>query len=318
MTNLPKKIKSIADAAIRSSRSNSKQTQIRRKLNLIKYKCPAKINLFLKLTGKRADGYHELESLFAFLDLVDELSMQESKNFTLEIGGEFGELVDQKENLFTKIFDYFVSEFSISKNLKIKITKNIPVGAGLGGGSSDAAYFMHGLNEIFNLGLSLAELQKISLKFGSDIFFLLGNKAAIVKGRGEIIEEFTQFSAISTLLINPKILVSTKEIFNKFDGNFSKEIPTKDLLKKDIFDLIENFPNDMEKPAISTLPLIYEIIENLKNSGAKIAKMSGSGATCFGIFENEKKLDLAQKILTKKFPNFFIKKAHIRDAGFQI
>ena len=318
MTNLPKKIKSVVDAAIHSPRSNSKQTQIQRKSNLIKYKCPAKINLFLKLTGKRADGYHELESLFAFLDLVDELSMQENKNFTLEISGEFGELVDQKENLFTKIFDYFVCEFSISKNLKIKITKNIPVGAGLGGGSSDAAYFMHGLNEIFNLGLSLAELQKISLKFGSDIFFLLGNKAAIVKGRGEIIEEFPQFSAIPTLLINPKISVSTKEIFNKFDGNFSKEIPTKDLLKKDIFDLIENFPNDMEKPAISTLPLIYEIIENLKNSGAKIAKMSGSGATCFGIFENEKKLDLAQKILTKKFPKFFIKKAQIRDAGFQI
>ncbi len=318
MTNLPKKIKSIADAAINSSRSNSKQTQIQRKWNLIKYKCPAKINLFLKITEKRADGYHQLESLFAFLDLVDELSMQESKNFILEIGGEFGELVDQKENLFTKILDYFASEFSISKNLKIKITKNIPVGAGLGGGSSDAAYFMHGLNEIFELDLSLAELQKISLKFGSDIFFLLGNKAAIVKGRGEIIEEFPQFSSIPALLINPKISVSTKEIFNKFDGNFSKEIPTKDLLKKDIFDLIENFPNDMEKPAISTLPLIYEIIENLKNSGAKIAKMSGSGATCFGIFENEKKLDLAQKILTKKFPNFFIKKSQIRDTGFQI
>jgi len=318
MTNLPKKIKSIADAAIHSPRSNSKQTQIQRKWNLIKYKCPAKINLFLKLTGKRADGYHQLESLFAFLDLADELSMQESKNFILEIGGEFGELVDQKENLFTKILDYFASEFSISKNLKIKITKNIPVGAGLGGGSSDDAYFMHGLNEIFDLGLSLAELQKISLKFGSDIFFLLGNKAAIVKGRGEIIEEFPQFSSIPTLLVNPKISVSTKEIFNKFDGNFSKKIPTKDLLKKDVFDLIENFPNDMEKPAISTLPLIYEIIENLKNSGAKIAKMSGSGATCFGIFENEKTLNLAQKNLSKKFPDFFIKKTQIRDVGFQI
>ncbi len=312
MTNLPKKIKSIADAAIHSLRSNSKQTQIRRKSNLIKYKCPAKINLFLKLTGKRADGYHELESLFAFLDLADELSMQESENFTLEITGEFGELVDQKENLFTKILDFFSQEFGISKNLKIKITKNIPVGAGLGGGSSDAAYFMHGLNEIFDLGLSLAELQKISLKFGSDIFFLLGNKAAIVKGRGEIIEEFPQFSAITTLLINPKISVSTKEIFNKFDGNFSKEIPTKDLLKKDVFDLIKNFPNDMEKPAISMLLLISEIIENLKNSGAKIAKMSGSGATCFGIFENEKTLDLAQKILSKKFPKFFIKKSQIQ------
>ncbi|MES2961996.1 MAG: 4-(cytidine 5'-diphospho)-2-C-methyl-D-erythritol kinase [Pseudomonadota bacterium] len=281
-------------------------------------KCPAKINLFLKLTGKRVDGYHELESLFAFLDLADELSIQESANFKLEISGEFGELVDQNENLFTKILNFFNHEFGISKNLEIKITKNIPVGAGLGGGSSDAAYFMHGLNEIFELGLSLAELQKISLKFGSDIFFLLGNKAAIVKGRGEIIAEFPDFSPIPALLINPKISVSTKEIFTKFGSNFSQEIPTKDLLKKDVFDLLENFPNDMEKPAIATLPLISEIIENLKNSGAKIAKMSGSGATCFGIFENEKTLDLAKEILTKKFPEFFIKKTIIlanRGAG---
>jgi 4-diphosphocytidyl-2-C-methyl-D-erythritol kinase len=320
MTNLSKKIKSIADAAIHSPRSNSKQTQIRQKSNLIKYKCPAKINLFLKLTGKRVDGYHQLESLFAFLDLADELSISllshpelaSRSKPTIKITGEFANLVDPENNLFTKILDYFATEFSISKNLEIKITKNIPVGAGLGGGSSDAAYFMHGLNEIFDLGLSLPELQNISLKFGSDIFFLLGNKAAIVKGRGEIIEEFPQFSPIPTLLINPKISVSTTEIFNKFDGKFSQEIPTKDLLKKDVFDLIKNFSNDMEKPAISMLPLISEIIENLKNSGAKIAKMSGSGATCFGIFENEKTLDLAQKILSKKFPEFFIKKSQIR------
>ena len=88
-------------------------------------KCPAKINLFLKLTGKRSDGYHELESLFAFLDLADELIIEKSDEFKLEIAGEFTELIDQKNNLFTKILDFFAAEFGISKKLHIKIIKNI-------------------------------------------------------------------------------------------------------------------------------------------------------------------------------------------------
>jgi 4-diphosphocytidyl-2-C-methyl-D-erythritol kinase len=274
-------------------------------------KCPAKINLFLKLTGKRIDGYHELESLFAFLDLSDELFVEKSEEFKLEITGEFAGFLDQKNNLFTKILDYFAAEFYISKNLHIKIIKNIPVGAGLGGGSSNAAYFMMAINEIFELNLSKKELQKISLNFGSDIAFLLENQSSIVKGRGEIIENFPEFEEIPALLINPKISVSTKEIFEKFGGNFSAKIATDELLKKDVFDLVKNFPNDMEKPAISVLPLISEILDCLKKSGAEIAKMSGSGASCFGVFRNEKELELAKSFFREKFPRYFIKKVKI-------
>ena len=288
--------------------------------------CPAKINLFLKLVGKRADGYHELESLFAFLDLADELVVTLLQHTTtplrhpelvsgsipkIEITGEFAELVDEKNNLFTKILDYFTTEFGISKNLQIQITKNIPVAAGLGGGSSDAAFFLRALNEIFSLNLSKTELQKISLNFGSDIAFLLENQASIIKGRGEIIENFPEFEPIPTLLINPRISVSTKEIFEKFDQKFSTEIATDELLKKDIFDLLKNFPNDMERPAISALPLIAEILTQLKNCGAEIAKMSGSGASCFGIFSDKKSLDLAEEFFTKNFPKFFIRKVKI-------
>jgi 4-diphosphocytidyl-2-C-methyl-D-erythritol kinase len=269
--------------------------------------CPAKINLFLKVTGKRPDGFHELESLFAFLDLADEFEVEKSDKFKLEITGEFGNFVNLEDNLFTKILDFFAREFSISKNLHIKIKKNIPVGAGLGGGSSNAAYFMKALNEIFSLNLSKEKLQEISLNFGSDIAFFFEGKASIVKGRGEVIENFPEFKAITALLINPRIHLATKEVFQKFDGNFSKEIPTENLLKKDIFDLIKDFSNDLEKPAISIVPTIFEILEKLKNSGAKIAKMSGSGATCFGIFADEKKLDEA----AKSFPEFFVKKVRI-------
>lgn len=273
--------------------------------------CHAKINLFLKLLGKRADGYHKLESLFAFLDLFDELEVKENNEFRLEITGEFAEFINPQDNLFTKILVFFTNNFGITKNLHIKITKNIPVGAGLGGGSSNAASFMKALNEIFSLNLSKTELQKISLNFGSDIAFFFENQASIIKGRGELIENFSKFSAIPILLINPKINLSTKEVFDKFDQKFSTEISNDDLQKKDVLELIRTLPNDLTKPAISAAPIIGEILNEMKNAGAEISKMSGSGSTCFAIFNNETELQIAQNNLTKKFPNFLIRKTEI-------
>lgn len=273
--------------------------------------CPAKINLYLKLTGKRLDGYHELESLFAFLDLVDELSVTKSDYFELKISGEFARKIDLQNNLFTKILDFFSQEFGVTKNLRIEIVKNIPVGAGLGGGSSDAAYFLHALNKIFTLKLSAKELQKISLKFGSDIAFLLQNQAAIIRGRGEEIIQFPQFAPISTLLINPKISVSTAEIFKKFNGDFSSKTSTEKLLQKNVFELLKDFSNDLTNPTISSLHIIKEILEELENCNAKIAKMSGSGASCFGIFEDEKSLAQAENFFLQKFPKFFVRKVKI-------
>lgn len=278
---------------------------------VMKIKSPAKINLFLKLLKKRSDGFHELESLFAFLDLADDLEVIKSDQFKLEISGEFAEFLDTKKNLFTKILDFFVSEFHIDKNLHIKIRKNIPIAAGLGGGSSNAAYFMKILNEIFSLNLSKEKLQEISLNFGSDIPFFFEDQASIIRGRGEKIKDFPSFNPIPTLLINPKIELSTKEIYEKFGGKFSTEISDEEIEKTAIFDLIKNLPNDLEKPAIATLPLISEILSELKNFGADFAKMSGSGATCFGIFSDEETLKSARKNLTEKFPGFFVKKAKI-------
>ena len=136
-----------------------------------KINCPAKINLFLHIVNKRSDGFHELQSLITKIDLFDELLVEKSTKFSLEIYGEFAKFIDIKDNLFTKIFEYFVKNFDINSNLKITLQKNIPVGAGLGGGSSNGAYFIKILNEIFDLKLSTSAMQKISLNFGSDIAF---------------------------------------------------------------------------------------------------------------------------------------------------
>ncbi len=273
--------------------------------------CPAKINLFLKLTGRRANGYHELESLFAFLNLHDALEVIPSNKFSFTINGEFATGLTPQQNIITKILDFFVTEFAISRNLKITLTKNIPVGAGLGGGSSNAAYFMMALNKIFSLQLGTQKLQEISTKFGSDIAFFFAGEASIVKGCGEIIESYPHFQPISALLINPKINLSTPQVFQKFSAPFSAKISTAELCKKNVFDLIENFSNDLTNPAIAILPAIAEILQSLKNEDAKIAKMSGSGASCFAIFADEKKLNDAQKNLMRKFPNYFVKQVEI-------
>jgi 4-diphosphocytidyl-2-C-methyl-D-erythritol kinase len=273
--------------------------------------CPAKINLFLKILSKRTDGFHELESLFAFIDLADELQVELGDQFEIKITGEFSQFVDQKNNLFTKILDWFVDEFAVSKNLKITIKKNIPVGSGLGGGSSNAAYFIRALNEIFALDLDKKRMQEISLKFGSDIAFFFEDRASLVSGRGENLKNFTEFDPLSALLIHPKISLSTREIFHKLAGNFSPKIGVNNLEKMSILDLLK-LPNDLENPAIATLPLIKEIISELKNSGANFSKMSGSGSACFGIFDDQKNLAQAAVDLKKKFPNFFVREVLIR------
>lgn len=274
-------------------------------------KCPAKINLFLKVVGIRNDGYRELESLFAFVNLFDVLRVEKSTKFSLQISGEFAHLLDVKNNLLTEILDFFSREFGVEKNLKIYLEKNIPIGAGLGGGSSDAAYFMMALNEIFALGLDKKNLQKISLNFGSDIAFFFEKTASLIRGRGEVIQPFPAFEPLNALLVNPKINLSTNQVFAKCENVFSEKISDEKLLKSDALKLIKDLPNDLMQPAIELAPMIAEILRKLKESGAEIAKMSGSGSTCFGIFANDLARKKAKENFKKTFPNFLVKEVKI-------
>ena len=285
-----------------------------------KINCPAKINLFLNITNKRADGFHELQSLITKIDLFDELSVEKSTKFSLEIQGEFAEFIDIKNNLFTKILDYFIENFHINSNLKIILEKNIPVGAGLGGGSSNGAYFIKILNEIFALKLSKNAMQKISLNFGSDITFFFENQPCLMSGRGEFLTEILQFKnefkKLKILLINPKIHLSTKEIFQDFaqiNQQFSEKFSERIFLEKSLQEILHKFNNDLEEPAISKAPIISEILQNLQKFSPICAKMSGSGSSCFAIFNNEKNLQETYEFFIKNYPNFFVKKVNFCD-----
>lgn len=285
-----------------------------------KIKCPAKINLFLHITNKRLDGFHELQSLITKIDLFDELLVEKSTKFSLEINGEFAEFIEINNNLFTKILDYFVKNFHIDSNLKITLQKNIPVGAGLGGGSSNGAYFIKILNEIFALKLSKNDMQKISLNFGSDIAFFFENEACLMSGRGEFLTEISHFKNdfenLKILLINPKIHLSTKEIFQDFaqkNQQFSQKFSERIFLEKSLQEVLQKFNNDLEEPAISKAPVIFEILQNLRIFSPICAKMSGSGSSCFAIFDNEKNFQKTYEFFIKNYPNFFVKKVNFCD-----
>jgi len=273
---------------------------------VIKRQCPAKINIFLKVVGKRADGYHELESLITLIDLYDILEVAQSTDFKMEIDGEFAKLVDPTNNLLTKILDYFALHFKVSKNLNIKLTKNILVGAGLGGGSSDAATFLQILNEIYALNLTTKELQDISLIFGSDISFFLAQEPAIIRGRGEIVLKYQKFPAIPVLLVSPNIAVSTKEVFSRFKGELASKHSNITLLQSNILDMME-FENDLEAAAIEVCPEIATVINILKENQARLVKMSGSGSACFAIFNNSGNIQKTASFIEQNFPHFFAK-----------
>lgn len=276
----------------------------------LKLNCPAKVNIFLRVVGKRADGYHELESLFALTDLNDVLEIKKSSNFEIYVDGEFAKFVDPASNLLTKIAQYFQKEFSIDLGLKINLTKNIPVGAGLGGGSSNAAFFVMALNEIYQLELSRQKMSQISLNYGSDIAFFFEESPAFVFGRGEDVRKVKQSKILNSLLVHPKVALSTKQIFETISKNYSKKIGYENLTKSK-FDELLSIPNDLQVGAENQMPIIRELISFLSENGSKYSKMTGSGSACFGIFEDQKKLDLAAENFEKKFANFFVKKIKI-------
>lgn len=279
--------------------------------------CPAKLNLFLKILRARSDGYHDIESLLVFTDLCDELEVVRSDAFSLKASGEFAKMVDPSKNCFTEILDFFAKNFGVSRNLHIHIKKNIPVGAGLGGGSSDAAQFMNSLNEIFALNLNKEELQKISFQFGSDIAFFFEDQASIIKGRGEVYKKFSSFEEMPALLIYPRINLSTAEVYNKYklDHLLNTRLETQDTLVfcREGFGLDQtlNLGNDLEDSAFKIAPILIQIISVLKDSGATFAKMSGSGSVCFGIFTDYNLLKRAASFLFNHFPDFWIRESKI-------
>lgn len=276
----------------------------------------AKINLFLKIINQRDDGYHDLESVMCYIDLKDKIeyiqgSPSQNPTIRLNISGDFSSRILVDENIFIKIFDYFVREYKVKRNIDINLEKNIPVAAGLGGGSSNGSSFIKFLNQEFNLSLKKHDLQNIALKFGCDLPFFFEKNSKIIRSKGEVMEDYKDFKDQEILLVNPNIEVATADIFrsNKFLN--APVLDSSQIRSLDIVDLIKDLPNDLQKVAIKKFPIINFLIYELRNLDANAVKMTGSGPTCFAIFKNKSALDLAYEKILAKFPNFFAIKTKI-------
>lgn len=256
---------------------------------------PAKVNLILRVLDRRPDGYHNLWSIMQTVGLEDEVSIRvASHRSDIQLGCDDPSLRTDQTNLVYRAAAAVLEQSGKSVGLEIRLTKRIPMGAGLGGGSSDAAATIIGLNQALQLGWSSARMAEVGQVLGSDVPFFLYAPAAIVAGRGENVRPIQLTGGRWLVLVNPGFLVETKWAYQQLSMARKGFEPLSERLRRlearpqiAWSDVLELAGNDFESPVFSAHPALREIKEELLAEGADIALLSGSGATVFGVFRDE-------------------------------
>lgn len=298
-------------------------------MNTIEIKSYAKINLGLQVLNKRPDNYHNINTIFARINLFDEIIIKKNNSNVINlkiIGNEFLNQHNEIENnLITKAFNKIKKLIKGKNQIKnniideligvdVILKKNIPIGAGLGGGSSNAAYFILGFIKLFKINISKSELNVISQSLGSDVPFFLQEGFAIAKSRGEKLLYFDYDLPYNIILINPNLHINTAEAYKKFNRETFVQINQKQNLYNEINfyeilvrsqqnpSLLKEFMiNDFEKNAIEQFSIIKELKNELYNLNAILALMSGSGSTVFGLFDKNQNISNIIQTLTNKY-----------------
>lgn len=278
----------------------------------------AKINLHLAVTGKRPDGYHTLESLIVFADYGDVLSVtsREDSRFTFDdITGEFsGQIPHNKDNLILQTATLLQKHLNVSHGATITLEKNLPVGAGIGGGSSNAAITALLLCQLWEDELphgipSLEELATLLLPLGADIPVCLYQSACFVRGIGEVITPQSLPSALYAVLINPHIPVETASIFRAGFKAFSPSTSENPSFADhaSLLQWLETQPNDLMPKAAELVPEIEQILDIFqRDKHCRFSHMSGSGATCFGLYDSLEEAEHARKRILNVHPTWWV------------
>lgn len=254
---------------------------------MIRETAPAKVNLFLHVVGRRDDGYHLLESLVAFADFGDEVEVSPSERLSLDVTGPFATaLAGESDNLVLRAARTLAQAAGRRPDVAIRLAKNLPVGAGLGGGSADAAATLRALMKLWSLDAASAEIDALALSLGADVPVCLKGRAALVRGIGEMIEPLDIKSRLPAVLVYPGHPLLTREVFAARRGAFSQPLSAQ--RSTDLFSVImlKGLRNDLENAAADCLPDINQVIDSIeKNGGCQLSRMSGSGSARFGIFD---------------------------------
>lgn len=253
-------------------------------------KAPAKINLSLDVLGKRDDGYHDVEMIMTTIDLADRVELYAIERDCIEVSLESRYVPSDERNLAYKAAVAFKKRYGLPSGVHINIEKNIPVSAGLGGGSTDAAAVLRGLNRLWSLNIPIEELANLGATIGSDVPFCVYGNTAIATGRGERIEKLASPPSCWVILAKPNIGVSTRTIFQriKLDGlrhPFTREIIYA-LTNKNFEHLCTNIGNVLEDVTLALHPEVQHIKDTMRHAGANGVLMSGSGPTVYSLVEN--------------------------------
>jgi 4-diphosphocytidyl-2-C-methyl-D-erythritol kinase len=267
-----------------------------RKMETITVKAPAKINLTLDVLHKRPDGYHEVEMVMTTIDLADHLhltSVPRQNDILLECTASF--VPNDQRNLVYQAVQLLKNKFDIKHGVNIRIDKQIPVAAGLAGGSSDAAATIKGLNQLWQLNLSVQEMAELGAELGSDISFCVYGGTALASGRGEIIEPLPTPPPFWVVLAKPPIGVSTGNVYSKLDVNKIDRHPDtaqmiRAIRQKDFPLMVASLGNVLEQVTLHEHAAVYQIKERMKRFGADGVLMSGSGPTVYGITQKESRV----------------------------
>lgn len=261
----------------------------------------AKINLLLNVLFKREDGYHELQSIMQSISLYDLLTFSSHKS-EIKIQCTDPEIAVDQRNTVYQAAALLKDRFSIKNGVNVHIKKDIPWGAGLAGGSADAAATLLALNKLWDLKLIEEELIGLGAQIGSDVPFCLKGGTVLVEGRGERIRQLSSLTKLKILLIIPDINVSTAWVYKQIPGEYKKAAQNMSFFNEiSFFQDADKLKNDLEQFTIKKYPQIKLIIEELKSFGAAVSLMSGSGAAVFGVFKDEKSLENAFNELKKKY-----------------
>ena len=269
---------------------------------------PAKINLALHVIGQRADGYHLLESLVTFTKAGDVIRIKDAPEDGFSISGPFADILRQGDaggNLVLKARDVLRKAAETeTRPVAIHLEKNLPVSSGIGGGSADAAATLRGLCRHWDIALAPGALGALALTLGADVPMCLASQPLMARGIGEDITMLDDMPSMPLVLVNPLKGVSTPEVFKRLTNKNNP--PLGERGAQDWIEFIQQSRNDLEPPARAVLPDIAEVSDLLRRAGASLVRMSGSGATCFGLFATADDGESAASHLRQQRPGWYI------------
>lgn len=281
---------------------------------------PAKVNLALHIIGRRPDGYHELESLAVFTRFGDRVEVVPAGRDELIVSGKYAADVPTDEgNLIVRAREALRRRFGdgATPPVAIRLEKNLPVASGIGGGSSDAAAVLRALLKAWGLSMEQTQLAGVGLTLGSDVPMCLAAEPLLARGVGEVLERVPDFPSLGLVLVNPGVAVSTAEVFAGLERRDNGKLPPlpRTIDFHSLRNWLETTRNDLEPVARKFRPEIGQALAALVRADAGFARMSGSGATCFGLFETGNVAKRAAATIRSRHPDWFVAATRSLPAG---